>query len=183
MYLNYLLCPISSLVRPSQLWKDFLAVLLPEQVRFTDLVFLILSTGKTFLSVLIPFKSSARSSRANTGGSLSSNGQQKKNHQTLNHFLGWQWLDSIDISYSSWFRLNIRPIIIIIRNQNGLYFFFSTVEIVVLAIVMTVMMIVVVVGNMLVIIGRWSSEYIFKQLCSKSDKKWLLQLQYCCLSD
>ena len=156
---------------------------LPQQVRFTDLVFLILSTGKTFLSVLIPFKSSARSSRANTGGSLSSNGQQKKNHQTLNHFLGWQWLDSIDISYSSWFRLNIRPIIIIIRNQNGLYFFFSTVEIVVLAIVMTVMMIVVVVGNMLVIIGRWSSEYIFKQLCSKSDKKWLLQLQYCCLSD
>ena len=156
---------------------------LPQQVRFTDLVFLILSTGKTFLSVLIPFKSSARSSRANTGGSLSSNGQQKKNHQTLNHFLGWQWLDSIDISDSSWFRLNIRPIIIIIRNQNGLYFFFSTVEIVVLAIVMTVMMIVVVVGNMLVIIGRWSSEYIFKQLCSKSDKKWLLQLQYCCLSD
>ena len=156
---------------------------LPQQVRFTDLVFLILSTGKTFLSVLIPFKSSARSSRANTGGSLSSNGQQKKNHQTLNHFLGWQWLDSIDISYSSWFRLNIRPIIIIIRNQNGLYFFFSTVEIVGLAIVMTVMMIVVVVGNMLVIIGRWSSEYIFKQLCSKSDKKWLLQLQYCCLSD
>ena len=175
MYLNYLLCPISSLVRPSQLWKDFLAVLLPQQVRF---VFLILSTGKTFLSVLIPFKSSARSSRANTGGSLSSNGQQKKNHQTLNHFLGWQWLDSIDISYSSWFRLNIRPIIIIIRNQNGLYFFFSTVEIVVLAIVMTVMMIVVVVGNMLVIIGKWSSEYIFKQLCSKSEKSG-----YCCLSD
>ena len=156
-------------------------MLLAQQVRFTDLVFLILSTGKTFLSVLIPFKSSARSSRANTGDSLSSNGQQKKNHQTLIHFLGW--LDSIDISDSSWFRLNIRPIIIIIRNQNGLYFFFSTVEIVVLAIVMTVMMIVVVVGNMLVIIGRWSSEYIFKQLCSKSDKKWLLQLQYCCLSD
>ena len=145
-------------------------MLLAQQVRFTDLVFLILSTGKTFLPVLIPFKSSARSSRANTGDSLSSNGQQKKNHQTLNHFLGWQWLDSIDISYSSWFRLNIRPIIIIIRNQNGLYFFFSTVEIVVLAIVMTVMMIVVVVGNMLVIIGRWSSEHIFKQFCSKSEK-------------